>query len=230
MSFLAVISVCCFISVIASGWLQYGKNKNELIKITYTAVLSFTLIALIGGGLGYHFQTEARKQEVNFELLKSRIEHRELLISELSSLIDRRYYATQAVLWSIEEGNYANLESEWRLYSESVRLWNENVYKYQSQLRLLVNDDVAAILLTYTDDLNNDTPQSIHYKFFRINQELTSFRSCSITGLCDINPSSKEINDLLQSLNDRRFELIGEVEGGIKELQNRYVENSDINQ
>ena len=183
--------------------------KGELMRIG----LTFILVGLIGGGIGIllnkEYQDSSWERDVKYELAKTEVEDGKKLIFELSALMDQRWFAAHQIFWIITEGERAVDEDVWNAYMQTVTDWNRNVGTFQSRLIDFSGTDIARELLTYEDDLNNEIPTSIHYKFFRIHERLSNLKNCALG--CDYQGNITKLNALIQALTDQKSRLLSDL-------------------
>lgn len=181
-------------------------SKEEFFKILF----SFILLGSVGTWLNHKFQEGSWERNVKYELFKIDLDADKDTVSGLAGLIDKRLFAAQQVVWVIDGGRTSAIESTWQTYMETVVDWNENVSLYQTEVAKLSDDVLAGELLREEDDLNNEIPKSIHYKFYRIHQNLLLLKECFYSN-CDKSSRLTETSLLLEALNDQKFKYIATV-------------------
>ena len=176
-------------------------SKEELSKI----LISFIFIAVIGGYLNYSFQRQTWERQVNYELLKNELADEKNTVSELTSLVEERLYATKQLIWASKDGK--SLENYWHVYMEAVNKWNINNKLLQTKLVQISDYETAAQFLTYEDDLNNTEPSSIHYKFYKIHEDLLFLKKC-YHPTCNKEKEIKNLEEKINTLTEQETNLI----------------------
>jgi len=145
-------------------WRAVGTEQGKLL-------FGFALTTVVGGVLAYVFQWLSWRRQVRIDLFRQRYVEGTELLEQLSSMVDRRYFRLQRLIWAIEEGalpeKIAQREKE---YFDAVVEWNEKLRSIHNRLRLLVGDSVALQFLDYADDYRQQDPQSLHYRFVKAHQ------------------------------------------------------------
>ena len=142
-------------------WSAAATDQGKLI-------LGFLLTTVAGGILASLFQWLSWRREVRIDLYRQRYAEGTELLEQLSSIIDRRYFRMQQLMWAIadpaSQEKVATREAE---YFAIVVEWNERLRSVHNNLRLLVGDAVALQFLDYADDYRQDDPESLHYGFVK---------------------------------------------------------------
>lgn len=201
-----VIYLCAFVR---SLW---PLSKEETSKI----ILSFFLLCLVGTYLNHQFQTQSWERQVQYDILKDDFEEKRQVLLDLTQLVNERLFATQKVLWSLEDGNEVRISGSWERYLGVVEKWNQNISLMQQRLVRSFGYEVASELLTYDDDLNNMVPGSIHYKFYKVHQELAAMRECYYNG-CLIPHDSTKVESLIDHLIAQETLLLSRLNYGVNE-------------
>lgn len=169
--------------------------KEEFFKI----ILSFIFLVLAGSILNFIFQQDSWTRQAKFELAKTELDNDRQIASGLSPLIDERLFTAQQVIEAIKDNNQNEINNAWSAYMEAVSKWNTNSSGYQAKLDLAFNYDIGGQLQADIDDLNNEIPNSIHYKFVKIHQNLLSLKSCFNSG-CEKQSYLAKLSKLIVSL------------------------------
>jgi hypothetical protein len=129
---------------------------------------SFALTTIAGGALAYLFQSLSWRRQVRLDLFRQRYSDGWQLLEQLSSMVDRRYFRLQRLIWAIADGAAPETVAvREREYFEAVIEWNEKLRSFHNRVRLLIGDNEALQFLDYADDFRQDEPQSLHYRFVR---------------------------------------------------------------
>jgi hypothetical protein len=142
-------------------WRTLGSDQGKLLA-------GFVLTTVIGGVLAYLFQSLSWRRQVRIDLFRQRYVEGTQLLEQVSSMVDKRYFRLQRLLWVISDHappeKIAEREKE---YFEAVVEWNEKLRSIHNRLRLLVDDSAALQFLDYGDDYRQEAPQSLHYRFVK---------------------------------------------------------------
>ena len=136
-------------------------------------------------------------------------------------LIDNRLLNAQRVVWLIQDGNYNDFPEIWSQYMNSVIEWNINVNNYQSQIAYSFSRDLSSELLADTDDLNNEIPNSIHYKFYRMHELILKVRACFYSG-CDKTNDLENLRSIFSIFIDKKFRFFDSLNNSLKEKPKTY--------
>ncbi|MCW3061571.1 MAG: hypothetical protein JWQ02_3392 [Capsulimonas sp.] len=144
-------------------------NQVGLLKFLVSdsgkILVGFVLTTVLGSLITYFVQRISWQRQSRLELFRQRTKDGTDLLERLSSMIDRRAYRLQRLLWAIEENrNYKTIAEREREYYEVVIEWNENLRSMHNGIRLLIGEDEAVSFLEYEDDFR-ESPQSLHYMF-----------------------------------------------------------------
>lgn len=181
-------------------------EKEEFFKILF----SFVVVGLIGSYLNSSFQNKSWERQVRYELLKNELEDNNKTILELTSLTEQRLFSAKQFIWAVKDNKPKIAEESWVNYMESVNKWNINSTVLQTKLAQMSGYETAAELLTYTDDLNNEIPNSIHYKFVKLHQNLLSLRECYYSG-CNQQAILMKLDRYIDTLTEQQTKLIGKL-------------------
>ena len=108
------------------------------------------------------------QRQVRLDLFRQRYAEGTQLLEQLSSMVDKRYFRLQRLIWSIADGSpQETISTREHEYFEAVVEWNEKLESVHNRLRLLVGESVALQFLDYADDCRPDDPQSLHYRFVK---------------------------------------------------------------
>jgi hypothetical protein len=143
----------------ARFWEALGSEQGKLL-------LGFLLTTLVGGVLTVLFQQYSWKRQARLDLYRQRYKDGTELLARVSSLIDRRYFALQRLIWAID-GRVApmNLAQKEKDYFAIVIEWNGSLRALHNSIRLLIGEREALAFLDYEDDNRPVDPQSLHYRF-----------------------------------------------------------------
>jgi hypothetical protein len=142
-------------------WRALGTDQGKLL-------FGFVLTTLVGGVLTSVFQWLSWRRQARIDLFRQRYVEGTQLLEQLSSMIDKRYFRLQRLVWAIGDSALPEkIVQREKEYFEAVVEWNEKLRSIHNRLRLLVGDSVALQFLDYADDYRQQDPQSLHYKFVK---------------------------------------------------------------
>jgi len=201
--------------VIATVFFGLKERTRPLPSHEYFKTL-LTFILIIAGGaiLNYQFQKSSWNREASFELLKIELNDNKETINTLTYLIEDRFSNAQRVIWAVQSNDYDDFQKTWNDYMLSVNGWNRNVARYQSLVTRSFDRSLGEQLLTYTDDLNNEIPVSIHFKFYRIHEYILSLRNCFYGGCSRTNILDK-LNVLQIDFIDAKFNFLERLDSSL---------------
>ncbi|AIL62460.1 hypothetical protein [Pseudomonas alkylphenolica] len=146
----------------------FGAIWRALATEVGRVVVGFLFTTILGGCLGYFFQWMTWRRQARLDMYRQRYADGALLLEQLSSIVDRRYFRLQRLIWAICDGapaeKLAIRESE---YFETVSEWNENLRSFHNRIRLLIGEKESLRFLDYADDNRGDNPESLHYRFVK---------------------------------------------------------------
>ena len=152
-------------------WDALGSEQGKLL-------FGFLLTTLVGGILTVLFQQYSWKRQVRLDLYRQRYRDGTDLLARVSSLIDRRYFALQRLMWSIDErASPTNIIDKEREYFAVVVEWNGNLRALHNSIRLLIGENEALAFLDYEDDKRPNAPRSLHYRFVLAHRSVMQARS-----------------------------------------------------
>lgn len=129
----------------------------------FLLLLGFLFTTIAGAFLSNKLQRASWDRQTRLDLFKKRYEEGIQFLDSLSSLIGRRFFALQRLLWAMKHPDkYDSAETE-RSYFEIVFDWNTHLRANRNKVRLLIGHDEANHFLDFGDEERLDTPQSIHY-------------------------------------------------------------------
>jgi hypothetical protein len=127
-------------------WRALGTEQGKLL-------FGFALTTVVGGLFAYVFQWLSWRRQVRIDLFRQRYIEGTQLLEHLSSLVDRRYFRLQRLVWSLAgDAPQEKIEQREKEYFETVVEWNEKLRSIHNRLRLLVGDSIALQFLDYADD------------------------------------------------------------------------------
>src|SRR5262249_37400338 len=133
-------------------WRVLGTEQGKLL-------FGFALTTVVGGVLTFVFQWLSWRRQVAIDLFRQRYGEGTSLLKQLASLVDRRYFRLQRLVWSIADGAPPEkIEQREKEYFGTVVEWNQKLRSIHNRLRLLVGDSVALQFLDYADDYRQDDP------------------------------------------------------------------------
>ena len=179
-------------------------SQEEFFKLLFT----FIIIVFAGSWINNQFQDRTWDRQVRYELLKNELDDERSTINDLTKLINKRLFATNQIIWAYQNGNSSLIDSQWEQYMTTVNEWNTEDTVIQSKLVQTYGYSIAGEFLNETDDLNNDIPTSIHYKFFKIHQELLIIRNCKQQG-CSTSKAFAVISKLTEAVTDQQSRYLG---------------------
>ncbi len=142
-------------------WRALGTEQGKLL-------FGFVLTTIAGGVLAYIFQWFSWRRQARIDLFRQRYSEGELLLKQVSSLIDRRYFRLQRLVWSlVDNATPEKIAEREKDYFKTVVEWNEKLRSIHNRLRLLIGEHVALQFLDYADDYRQDDPNSLHYRFVK---------------------------------------------------------------
>jgi hypothetical protein len=143
-------------------WRAVGTEQGKLL-------FGFLFTTVVGGVLAYLFQWFSWRRQARIDLFRQRYAEGTQLLEQLSSIVDKRYFRLQRLIWAIGDKNASpeKIAAREREYFESVVEWNEKLRSVHNRLRLLVGDAEALQFLDYADDHRPKEPRSLHYRFVK---------------------------------------------------------------
>jgi hypothetical protein len=152
-------------------WRRLGTDQGKLLA-------GFVLTTVLGAALAYLFQWLSWRRQVRLDLFRQRYTDGTQLLERLSSMIDKRYFRLQRLVWSIADNavpeKTAAREQE---YFEAVAEWNERLRAIHNGIRLLIGESEALQFLDYADDYRPDDPHSLHYRFVKAHQAVLAAKN-----------------------------------------------------
>jgi hypothetical protein len=148
------------------SWRFLGTDQGKLL-------VGFALTTIAGGALAYVFQSLSWRRQARLDLYRQRYADGSLLLEQLSSMVDRRYFRLQRLIWVVGDGAPAEKVAEReREYFETVVEWNEKLRSVHNRIRLLIGETEALQFLDYADDFRPNDPQSLHYRFVKAHRQV----------------------------------------------------------
>jgi hypothetical protein len=136
----------------------------ELINSNFfLLLLGFLFTTIAGAVLSNKLQRASWDRQTRLDLFKKRYEEGIQFLDSLSSLIGRRFFALQRLLWAMKHPDKYDLPETGRNYFEIVCEWNTHLRANRNKVRLLIGHEEANDFLDFGDEARLDTPQSIHY-------------------------------------------------------------------
>ena len=138
------------------------------------------LAGLVGGALGssvgasltFFYNRANFNRQARLELVKQRYQEGIALLEFVSSLVDRRFYYLQRLVWASGDGDAARIERIEKEYFQTVSDWNTSLRTCRNKMRLLVGPRFADRFLDYRDDHRGDHPDSLHYHFVLVHRRV----------------------------------------------------------
>src|SRR5262245_32401619 len=78
-------------------WRAAGTEQGRLL-------FGFALTTVVGGFLAYIFQWLSWRRQVRIDLFRQRYVEGTQLLEQLSSIIDKRYFRLQRLMWAVADG------------------------------------------------------------------------------------------------------------------------------
>jgi hypothetical protein len=129
----------------------------------FLLLLGFLFTTFAGAFLSNKLQKASWERQMRLDLFKKRYEEGTQFLDSLSSLIGRRFFALQRLLWAVKHPDKYDLAEIGRSYFEIVSEWNTHLRANRNKVRLLIGRDEANHFLDFGDEERLDNPQSIHY-------------------------------------------------------------------
>jgi hypothetical protein len=177
---------------------------NQLLAV----ILGFILTTVLGGLLGAWFQRFAWRRQAFLEQAKQAYAEVNAVFEAATVLIDKRYYAlfkwNQALAERLSGDEVQRrTDAYWMIVAD----WNNNLRLLHNRLRIHLGERQALAFLDYADDLDQDDPKSLHYRFLRATRLLR--RAGSDPGQLELATATMhELNWALTSFaNDSADEL-----------------------
>ena len=155
-------------------------------------VLGFVLTTVAGALLAGQVQSLAWKRQTRIDFVRRRHDEGVRLLDELSTMIGRRSFALQRLLWALPAGNAETIA---RLEGEYIRIlprWNSRNWTNRARIRLLVSEAQANAFLDYADDFRQDAPESLHYNFVKAHRAVMAARE----GKIGVDEAQDAVDDL----------------------------------
>ena len=142
---------CNIISLIKEDLSEMG----EFYKI----IVTFALTTVVGGILGYVFQSRAWRHQNDAKLLESERAVATKVFEEISRLMDKRLYRMRQLYWRLKDEQTAEaiLEDRMNSYREIIYEWNDNL-----------NRNLALAQAYFGKAVRHDLEMVVYEEFSRI--------------------------------------------------------------
>jgi len=132
-------------------------------------VTGFVLTTVLGGALGYVFQTRAWRHQHDIERGEEQRRQAMRVFEELSTLMDRRIYRMRQVAWAARGiadsgGVTQDLRDALDGYRTVLRDWNDNL-----------NRSLALVQTSFGDDIRRSLDEDIFERFAAIGRALDDY-------------------------------------------------------
>lgn len=151
--------------------------RKEFVDILVEAVLVGILVLVISNYLEDKGSEKMYEYNAYFETLKIEYSDRKEIIEDFSKLLESRYFYSEYYLEGLVSGNTPPSVRE--NYRKSVDDWNIQKDYLKARLAIYFGYEyVEKNLITYEDDLNNEIPNTLHYKFTKLHNLINKVSSC----------------------------------------------------
>jgi hypothetical protein len=154
-------------------------------------IIGFVLTSVLGGALGYFFQTTTWRHQHRIQLREQEIERAAEIFEEISRLLDRRLYRTRQLHWRLKEkaqgSSRQDADQKMEDYREVVYEWNDNVHR-----------NLALLHRYFGEQMRNRLDYTIGTEFVEIGIELEGLWNDSLIS---------EKQQLLRALDQRITKL-----------------------
>jgi len=104
-------------------------------------LIGFVFTTVIGGSLGYYFQGKSWRYENNARRYEAEVTKASEIFDEISSLIDRRLYATRRLVWAYKDNDTEEIKKQREIYQQVVYDWNGNLNRNLSRTQRYFGDE-----------------------------------------------------------------------------------------
>jgi hypothetical protein len=135
---------------------------NEILKI----LITFALTTVVGGVLGYIFQTRSWRHQNNAKQLESERATATKIFEEVSRLMDKRLYRMRQLYWRLKDSLSEDdiLEKHMSAYREVLYEWNDNL-----------NRNLALSLAYFGKDIRSFLEITIYEEFSKIGSLIENY-------------------------------------------------------
>lgn len=136
----------------------------DFLNSNFCLLLSGFLFTTIAGAvLSNNLQRASWDRQTRLDLFKKRYEEGIQFLDSLSTLIGKRFFELQRLLWAMKHPDKYDLAATGKGYFAIVCEWNTHLRANRNKVRLLIGHDEADHFLDFGDEERLDNPQSIHY-------------------------------------------------------------------
>lgn len=194
-------------------------NTNFVLLLT-----GFFLTTVLGVYLNSLFQRSTWEREKRFQVLSFKLEEETKYVERLTSLMQRRCWRLQRVLWAIESGDESKTGQLWNDYYESVSEWNEQLGSNFSRLKRLAGIQMAHYFMLPGDEVNEDRPNSIHGKLRLAHDRTLEAKKCLMSGSPSLQQKLLDAQNALADANANVYRLVDLLTNEFSELERQRAE------
>lgn len=178
-------------------------------------VIGFVLTSVLGGALGYFFQTRTWRHQHQIQLREQEIERAAEIFEEISRLLDRRLYRSRQLYWRLEDKAQGtprqDTDRKMEDYRELLYEWNDNVHR-----------NLALLHRYFGEDMRNRLDYTIGKEFIEIGAGLEGlWKDAQISEkrqlLSALDQRLTKLSDLVYELN---IDMIRMLQSGSVGLNN----------
>jgi hypothetical protein len=165
-------------------------------------LLGFLLTTVVGGILGYFFQTRAWKHQNDAHLFETERQAATAVLEDLSMIMDKRLYRMRQLFWKLGATDDDLVKLHMEKYREVLYEWNDNL-----------NRNLARVESYFGEAVRGELERTIYEKFAQIGSQLEQHYAAptagtDTSGLEEIERDLNQLSDLIYGLNVWMMSLI----------------------
>ena len=176
---------------------------NQIVIIT----LGFILTTVLGGTLGYYFQTRTWKHQHDTKLVDAERDTAKDIFEKISILMDKRLYRMRLLYWHIrdQKPDDDGFDHHLQEYKSVLYQWNDNLMR-----------NIALMKAYYGEDVRNHLEGKVYEGFARIGTRLEKeINNWKEKG--EINKQSgigNDLKDLSEDIYHLNFKMLRKLQEG----------------
>jgi hypothetical protein len=106
--------------------------------------VGFLLTTVLGGVLGYYFQTRSWRHQNTARVLETELQTALKVFDDISRLMDKRLYRMRLLFWRLSDSpaDQETIEKFMNLYREVLFDWNDNLNRHLALVQCYFGDDI----------------------------------------------------------------------------------------
>src|ERR1044072_5574104 len=156
----------------------------------FLLLLGFLFTTIAGAALSNKLQKASWERQTRLDLFKKRYEEGIQFLDSLSTLIGKRFFELQRLLWAMKHPDRYDLAEAGKSYFATVCEWNTHLRANRNKVRLLIGRDEANHFLDFRDEERLENPQSIHYIIRKAHNVVMDARDHK----CDMAEAQQEVH------------------------------------